>query len=346
VRTRSFIYVAAFLAVLVVLGGALYAYDHARANKIAPGVEVGGVALGGLTPEQARARLEREILQPLERPIVVHHADKTWKLGPREARLRADLGAMADEALARSRTGNIFARSWRSLRGERTNENLRPTVQYSDAAVIRLLDKVRSSVERPAKDARVKIDAAGVKTIPGVEGLAVSASQLHRQIGAAITSTTASRTFVAKTRHTQPKVTTADLERKYDTVIVVNRSQFRLRLFKKLRNTQTFGIAVGQVGLETPAGQYTIANKAINPAWHVPNSAWAGKLAGRVIPGDDPTNPIKARWLGIFDGVGIHGTSDDASIGSNASHGCIRMHIPDVEKLYDEVPVGSAVYIA
>jgi lipoprotein-anchoring transpeptidase ErfK/SrfK len=334
------------LAVLVVLGGALYAYDHARANEIAPGVEVGGVALGGLTPEQARARLEREILQPLEQPIVVHHADKRWTLGSREARLRADLGAMVDEALARSRTGNIFARSWRSLRGERTNENLRPTVQYSDAAVIRLLDKVRRSVERPAKDATVKIDAAGVKTIPGVEGLAVSASQLHRQIGAAITSRTASRTFVAKTRHTQPKVTTEDLERKYDTVIVVNRSQFRLRLFKKLKNTQTFGIAVGQIGLETPAGQYTIANKAINPAWHVPNSAWAGKLAGKVIPGDDPTNPIKARWLGIFDGVGIHGTSDDASIGSNASHGCIRMHIPDVEKLYDEVPVGSAVYIA
>jgi len=346
VRTRSFIYVAAFLAVLVVVGGALYAYDHARANEIAPGVKVGGVALAGLTPDQARARLEREILQPLEQPIVVHHADKTWTLGPREARLRADLGAMVDEALARSRTGNILARSWRSLRGERANENLRPTVQYSDAAVIRLLDKVRRSVERPAKDATVKIDAEGVDTIPGVEGLAVAASQLHRQIGAAITSTTASRTFVAKTRHTQPKVTTADLKRKYDTVIVVNRSQFRLRLFKKLKNTQTFGIAVGQVGLETPAGQYTIANKAINPAWHVPNSAWAGKLAGKVIPGDDPTNPIKARWLGIFDGVGIHGTSDDASIGSNASHGCIRMHIPDVEKLYDEVPVGSAVYIA
>jgi lipoprotein-anchoring transpeptidase ErfK/SrfK len=346
VRTRSFIIVAAFLAVLVVLGGALYAYDHARANEIASGVKIGGVALGGLTPDQARARLEREILQPLEQPIVVHHDAKTWKLGPREARLRADLGATVDEALARSRTGNIFARSWRSLSGKRMNDDLRPTVQYSDAAVIRLIDKVRKSVERPAKDASVKIDAAGVRTVPGVEGLAISASRLHRQIGAAITSTTASRTFVAKTRHTQPKVTTADLKRKYDTVIVVNRSQFRLRLFKELKPAQTYGIAVGQVGLETPAGQYTIANKAVNPAWHVPNSAWAGKLAGKVIPGDDPTNPIKARWLGIFDGVGIHGTTDDASIGHNASHGCIRMHIPDVEKLYDEVPVGSAVYIA
>ena len=345
-RTRSFILVAAFLAVLVVSGGALYVYDHARANEIVPGVKVGGVELGGLTPDQARARLEREILQPLQRPIVVHHAAKTWKLGPREARLRADLGAMVDEALARSRTGNIFARSWRSLWGKRMNEDLRPTVQYSDAAVIRLLDKVRKSVERPAKDARVKIDGAGVDTIAGVEGLAVAASQLHRQIDAAITSTTASRSFVAETRHTQPKVTTADLKRKYDTVIVVNRSQFRLRLFKELKPAQTYGIAVGQVGLETPAGQYTIANKAINPAWHVPNSPWAGKLAGKVIPGDDPTNPIKARWMGIYDGVGIHGTSDDASIGHNASHGCIRMHIPDVEKLYDEVPVGSAVYIA
>jgi lipoprotein-anchoring transpeptidase ErfK/SrfK len=346
VRTRSFISVAAFLAVLVVLGGALYAYDHARANEIAPGVKVAGIALGGLSPEEARARLERQILAPLERPIVVHHADKTWKLGPREARLRADLGAMVDEALARSRSGDLFARSWRSLTGKRLQDDLHPTVQYSDAAVIRLIDKVRRSVERPAKDAKVKISGAGVSTVPGVEGLAISASQLHRQIGAAITSTTAPRTFVAHTRHTQPKVTTSDLRRKYDTVIIVNRGQFRLRLFKELKPSQNFGIAVGQVGLETPAGQYTIANKAINPAWHVPNSPWAGKLAGKVIAGDDPSNPIKARWLGIFDGVGIHGTSDDASIGHNASHGCIRMHIPDVEKLYDEVPVGSAVYIA
>jgi lipoprotein-anchoring transpeptidase ErfK/SrfK len=346
VRTRSFISVAAFLAVLVVLGGALYAYDHARANEIAPGVKVAGVALGGLSPDQARARLERQILQPLERPIVIHHAEKTWTLGAREARLRADLGAMVDEALARSRSGDLFARSWRSLTGKRLDDDLRPTVQYSDAAVIRLIDKVRRSVERPAKDATVKISGAGVATVPGVEGLAISASQLHRQIGAAITSTTAQRTFVAKTRHTQPKVTTADLRRKYDTVIIVDRGQFRLRLFKDLKPKQTFGIAVGQVGLETPAGQYTIANKAINPAWHVPNSSWAGKLAGKVIPGNDPTNPIKARWLGIYDGVGIHGTSDDASIGHNASHGCIRMHIPDVEALYDEVPVGAAVYIA
>jgi lipoprotein-anchoring transpeptidase ErfK/SrfK len=346
VRTKSLILIAAVLAVLVVLGGGVYAYDHARANEIAKGVEVAGIPLGGMSVEQARARLEREIMRPLERPIVIHHDKKTWTLGAREARIRADLSAMVDEALAKSRSGDIFTRSWRSLTGEKVDADLQPNVQFSDAAVIRLIDRVRKSVERPAKDATVKLSGAGVQSTPGSDGLAIQASQLHKQIKAAIVSPTAKRTFVATTHHTAPKVTTAELKRKYDTVIIVNRAKFRLELFKGLKLRETYPIAVGRVGLETPAGEYKIANKAINPAWHVPNSPWAGDLAGKVIAGDDPTNPIKARWLGVYDGVGIHGTSDDASIGSNASHGCIRMHIPDVEKLYDEVPVGSPIYIA
>jgi lipoprotein-anchoring transpeptidase ErfK/SrfK len=65
-----------------------------------------------------------------------------------------------------------------------------------------------------------------------------------------------------------------------------------------------------------------------------------------VIPGGVPENPLKARWLGIYDGAGIHGTDATYSIGSNASHGCIRMLIPDVIELYDQVPVGAPVYIA
>ena len=78
----------------------------------------------------------------------------------------------------------------------------------------------------------------------------------------------------------------------------------------------------------------------------MPNSDWAGELAGRVIPGGVPENPLKARWLGIYNGAGIHGTDATGSIGTNASHGCIRMLIPDVIELYDRVPVGAPVYIA
>jgi lipoprotein-anchoring transpeptidase ErfK/SrfK len=346
VRARSLILVAAVLAVFVVLGGALYAYDHAQANEIAKGVRVAGVPLGGLTREQARARLQREVLDPLRRPIVVHHDTKTWELGAREARIRTDLDAMVDEAVARSQSGDVFSRSWRSLTGETLDKDLRPTVQYSDAAIVRMIDKVRKSIERDARDATVKIDGSGIAKVSSEQGLAVEASDLHRRIRAAIVSPSAKRTFVAHTRRVEPQVTTADLKRKYNTVIIVDRGAYTLRLYKDLELAQTFPIAVGQVGLETPEGLYNVQNKAVNPAWHVPNSDWAGDLAGQVIPAGDPGNPIKARWLGIFDGAGIHGTSDDGSIGTAASHGCIRMHIPDVIELYDETPLGAPVYIA
>jgi lipoprotein-anchoring transpeptidase ErfK/SrfK len=346
-RSKPLIIGFATLAiVLVAAGGGVYAYDRAHADEITPGIRVGGVAVGGLTPTAARAKLRREVLAPLSRPVVVHRGDRRWTLSAREARIRADLTAMVDEAVARSRRGDILTRTWRGLRGTRTRADLEPTVLYSDRAVIRLLDRVRAAVEVAPRDAKVELSGAGVGRRPSRMGRALRAGALHAQIKTAITSPTASRSFAAHTAKVRPKVTTRELADRYGTVLIVQRSAFRLRLYKHLKLARTYPIAVGQVGLETPAGQYSIANKAVNPAWHVPNSAWAGALAGKVIPGDDPSNPIKARWLGIYGGVGIHGTSDDASIGSNASHGCIRMHVPDVEALYDQVPVGTAVYIA
>src|SRR5205085_97166 len=103
--------------------------------------------------------------------------------------------------------------------------------------------------------------------------------------------------------------------------------------FKRLKLKSTYTIAVGRAGLETPAGLYHIQDKEVNPSWHVPNSPWAGALAGRVIP-PGPDDPIKARWMGVSAGAGIHGTADIGSLGTAASHGCIRMSIPDVEQLY------------
>ena len=83
----------------------------------------------------------------------------------------------------------------------------------------------------------------------------------------------------------------------------------------------------------------------MNPAWTAPNRPWAGSYAGRTVPGGAPDNPLKARWLGIAGGVGIHGTAEAWSIGSSASHGCIRMRVPEVIDLFGRVPVGAPVLI-
>jgi lipoprotein-anchoring transpeptidase ErfK/SrfK len=79
----------------------------------------------------------------------------------------------------------------------------------------------------------------------------------------------------------------------------------------------------------------------------VPKKAWAGKLAGTVVP-PGPLDPLKARFMSFEGGAGIHGIdpSEYSTIGHFASHGCVRMRIPDVISLYARTPVGTPVYIA
>jgi lipoprotein-anchoring transpeptidase ErfK/SrfK len=346
VRPRTIVLSLLLLAIVGGLAAGMYAYDDARADKIGKGVRVGGISLQGLTRAEARAKLERLILDPLERPIVVHHDTSTWRLGAREAKISVDLDAMVAKAMDVSREGDIFSRTVRNLTGKSLNAQMQPTVRYSDKAIVRMLDKIRGAIDRKPVEATVKIDASGIERHDSRTGLAVRATRLHNNIRRALVSTTADRTFIARTRKLHPKVSTSDLDERYGTVIIVHRDAFKLTLYKQLKPAKTYSIAVGQVGLETPAGLYHVQNKAVNPAWNVPDRDWAGDKAGTVVPGGSPENPLKARWLGIFDGAGIHGTDAINSIGTAASHGCIRMRIPDVIELYDKVPVGAPVYIA
>ncbi len=345
-RSRTFIALGAALATLLLLAGGVYAYDASRAPRIAQGVTVAGLHVGGLRPAEAQTRLERSFLARLEEPIVVSRGKRTWKLGPREARIRANIDAMVAEAVRVSDRGNILERSFRRLTDGEVDTSLEPEVTYSKAAVVRLMDRIRRSVEREPRNAEVDISASGVTTKSGRTGRALLASRLHKDIRAAIASPVAERRFKAQVRKVQPKVRHKDLVDKYPVVLIADRASFRLHVYKDLALAKTYPIAVGKAGNETPAGEYKIANKAVNPAWTVPDSDWAGDLRGQVIPGGVPENPLKSRWLGIYDGVGIHGTSDRASIGSNASHGCLRMLVEDVEDLYPQVPVGAPIYIA
>lgn len=345
-RSKSFIGVAVAIALLCLGAVAVYAYDQGREDKIAKGVRVGGIDLSGLRSPEARAKLRAELLQPLSSPVTVRARGKTFHLTAREAKIAANIDEMVREAVAEGRKGNVLSRTLRGVTGGEVQANLQPEVTYSSEAVGRLVSRVRRHVDADAKDATVEFTAAGLQTVEGHTGFAVDKAKLRNRVEAALLRPSENQRIVrAKVREVRPAVSTDELASKYDTAIVVDRDSYVLRLYKGLKLAKTYPIAVGMAGLETPAGLYDIENKQVNPSWHVPNSDWAGKLAGQVIP-PGPTNPIKARWMGIIGGAGIHGTTDVASIGSNASHGCIRMRIPDVIDLYDRVPVGSAVYIA
>ncbi|MFN8607944.1 MAG: L,D-transpeptidase family protein [Vulcanimicrobiota bacterium] len=125
--------------------------------------------------------------------------------------------------------------------------------------------------------------------------------------------------------------------------IFVNLSRFELVLDRPGEEPQRFPVACGQPAYPTPTGSFTVAEKVKDPAWIPPDSPWA-KEAETIPPG--PGNPLGTRWIGLsWGGVGIHGTNADWSIGSASSHGCLRMHIYDVEALYDMLKEGTPVTI-
>ena len=136
-----------------------------------------------------------------------------------------------------------------------------------------------------------------------------------------------------------PKVTASS----FGPVIVIRRASNRLTLYRGTRAVRVFEVATGQNIYPTPLGRFEIVVKAENPWWYPPASPWA-KGDKPVPPG--PGNPLGTRWMGIDSpGVGIHGTPEDGSIGYSLSHGCVRMHIPQAEWLFDHVDVGTPVFI-
>ena len=125
--------------------------------------------------------------------------------------------------------------------------------------------------------------------------------------------------------------------------IVVDLGDLHLYLYRDGKLVKSYPVATGQPAYPTPTGSYVITSMQMNPTWLPPNSDWA-KDAKPIPPGID--NPLGTRWIGTSaPGVGIHGTPDDSSIGTYASHGCIRMHIYDVEDLYPRVVIGMPVII-
>lgn len=130
-----------------------------------------------------------------------------------------------------------------------------------------------------------------------------------------------------------------------DRFLEVDRETFTLTLWKRkegkmrFEHTNIYPISVGKVGYATTPGLYLIHGRSTKPDWKMPHSDWVPvELRGQVLKFDDPNNPIKARWLGVWDGFGLHGTEDVESIGKPASHGCLRMKIDDIIALYPQVP--------
>jgi lipoprotein-anchoring transpeptidase ErfK/SrfK len=301
-------------------------------ETIAKGITVAGVDVSGLSVDDAAARLQAAFAGRLETDVIAQAADITFRLKAADAVVTFDPGLSARRALFAGRDAAGAAK------------DVAPAVSHDQSAVQKFADAIDRRLARPARDSELRITLRRVRVTHSRPGRDINAAALAKQIGASLDDPRLPRVFKPRLESVKPKVTPDKL--RHSTVITISQSTFTLRLFKNLKVRKTYKVAVGQPAFPTPRGRFAIQNKQVNPTWSVPNSPWAGELAGTVVTGGSAANPLKARWMGIANGVGIHGTGEDGSIGTRASHGCIRMHVPDVIDLYPRVPVGTPVLIA
>jgi len=317
--------------VLLALAAPAAAQTPPPEPRIAPGVKAGGLDVGNLLVSEAALKLQQTYGPRLYNPISVYVGGRRFRIGPKQSGLSFDTVRTAKRAYYAGRTNPAA--------------DVPLATGLDEARVRTFARRVAREVYVAPRNATIRITLRHILRRRSVSGRSLDAGALRATIRATLRDPAATHVLRPGRRTLRPRVTASGLARAYPTVITIDRAHFKLRLFKRLKISKRYGVAVGQPAYPTPTGSFHITNKQVNPAWTAPNSPWAGELAGTTTPGGSPANPLRARWMGIANGVGIHGTSQEYSIGSRASHGCIRMRVADVIDLYPRVPVGTPVLI-
>lgn len=347
-RARVLLLIAgAFLVVAAVCVGILGWNASAAGDRIPNGITIAGVDVGGLTATEARAKLRRTVGTAAMRPLRVTLDGRTFELKARDARVAVAFDGAIERALTRGEEGSFLTRGWRALTGAEIDGDEPVRVVFDRKAVGAFVDRIARAVDRPAVDASLALSVDAVTVNESQEGRRLAhPERLRRQLLRALQRPRDERSFRARTAVVKPQTTTEQVWAANETVVTVSKAEKTVRVFVRGELTKSYQVAIGSPDYPTPEGRFAVQTMQVNPPWNVPNSEWAGDLAGKTIPGGAPNNPLKERWIGFDGAVGFHGTADLGSIGSEASHGCVRMRPADVIDLYDRVRIGTTVLVA
>ena len=317
---RMALWKRAVLSLMLVLAAAVAIAPSAGSPRTIPnGVRIAGINVGGLDAGQARQQISARFGAPLR----FRMGQQRWSVAPER------LGAVVavEDAVARARRAD-------------SGDDVEVRVVVDRKQVRRYVDALQERFGFSAEDAQiVKLVEGRPEIADSKWGLAVR----RRTMVVGITRLLKTRirpTIPLVTETLKPTLTRAN----FGPVIVIHRGSNRLALFNGEQPWRSFSVATGQAQYPTPTGSFSIVVMQKNPWWRPPpDSDWAQGLEP-IPPG--PGNPLGTRWMGLSAPlVGIHGTPDAASIGYSASHGCIRMLIPDATWLFDRVRIGTPVLI-
>lgn len=319
-------------------GGALAVADDYLNREVLPeGSTIAGIEVSGLTRDEARALVTAEIAEPLAEPVTVTYAEHSFTLDA-GSMIAVDVDGMVEQAFAPKATQALPFRVVNRVLRRPTGGTAEVALALDDQQLSTWLDEVVASVDTTSCDATMTVEGGAMVVVPSRIGESIDREATKAALEEALTGGVKTAELVVTL--TQPSVTEADL----GTAILVDLSQRRLYLYDKGALVKEYGVAIGAPGYSTPKGNFRIVLKRYMPTWSNPGSGWAAGMPQTIGPG--PSNPLGTRALNLdAPGIRIHGTNKDGSIGSAASHGCMRMHRWDIEDLYERVDVGTPVFI-
>src|SRR4029453_15896490 len=335
---RIAVVVGLAVVLLATMSVAATARVSASSGRILAGVTVAGVDVGGLTRAEAVAAVKATTEPKLRRSVLVAGADKHWRGTP----ARLGHGAAVEQAVDQALTGpelSWYADFWHRLTNEPVTHPVDVALAENNAKVARFVRGLAPTLAVAPTDASIKLVDGRVVRQKAKEGRVLDVKASTRRLAKALRGDAGKVKLVI--RPVAPKVT-AD---KLGKTIAINLSTNRLTFYDGLKVHKVYPVATGQPSFPTPQGTWEVVNKQMNPTWTNPApDGWGADMPASIPPG--PGNPLGTRAMALnASGLLIHGTYASYSVGTYASHGCIRMLLSDVEALYPQVPPGTPVLI-
>ena len=318
---------------------AAYRYDASTSDRILPGVSVGGVDVGGMKRDEAVRTLRELAERTLYGELVVEAAGHSWNVTPASLGMTANVEGAVAKALAVADDLSLTSRVYHRLRDVPVDVSLDLRFDEHRREVKAFVQQAFDEVAIPAVDARFALVDGELVTNRSHTGRELAVGAATDQILEALGQRT--EAVEVPVRTVEPSVTTAALGQS----IVVDLSENHLYLYDGLRVVANYPVATAAAGYTTPVGTWEVVDKRENPTWYNPaEDTWGADLPPVIEPG--PGNPLGTRAIYLnAPGIRIHGTYSSSSIGTYASHGCIRMYISDSEELFDLVDTGTRVII-
>lgn len=351
-RLRRGLLATLVIAPLLVVGVGLWQAGRmaaAHRDRVVPGIVVDGRDLSGLEVGAARARLAADAAAWLHTPVELVVGDARRTVTPAEVGATADVDrAMERVQLAGSRLSVV---DWVDIRWRGGDAGVVLEVPRSEpdpALVGQVVAALAAEVARPVQEAAMTWDEEALTVLPAQDGWALDTTAAQALVESALQHgpTAGAAGPTGPTEVVLPLLVTPAASATDDLgqVLFLDQSEHALQLWDEGVLVGQWTVATGARGFATPTGEYAVGEKRENPTWGNPApDGWGRNMPAWIGPG--PGNPLGVRainWAGT-DHIRFHGTADEASLGTDASHGCVRLSNDDVVELFDLVEVGARI---